>query len=331
MSRVRLADVAAEVGVSIKTVSNVVNGTGFVSDAVREKVLAAIETLGYRPNVAARQLRRGSSGLLGLCVPNLRDPYFAEFASAFVVAAQPLDLTVVVTQSDDGDRRREIDAIEGERLPAVDGIVLSALSLTADDVAARRSSVPLVLIGEHGEDLATDGIPHVGPDNRQAAEDATAYALSLGRRRIAVVGLQSEVADTALVRFEGYQRALAAAGIDLDPALQVAVSRYNRAEGSRAAEELLARGVQFDALFCFNDTLAFGALHALGMRGISVPEQVLVMGFDNIDEGKYTVPPLTTVDSGVAAASGQIIDLLRGTATAPPGGRVVVPHELIVR
>jgi DNA-binding LacI/PurR family transcriptional regulator len=331
MTRVRLADVAAVVGVSTKTVSNVVNGTGWVSEPIRAKVLAAIDELGYRPNAAARQLRLGSSGLIALCVPNLRDPYFAEFASALVGAAQARGLTVVVTQSDDGDRRREIDAIEGAHLPAVDGIVISGLSLTAEDLAARRSTVPLVMIGEHGETLASDAIPHVGPDNRAAAASATTYALDQGRTRVAVVGLQSAVADTALVRFEGYRRALEARGIRPDTDLQVEVTRYNRAEGSRAAEELLARGVDFDALFCFNDTLAFGALHTLGMRGIAVPERVLMLGFDNIDEGKYTLPPLTTVDSGVARASSLIIDLLRGDATPPPGGRVVVAHELIIR
>lgn len=330
MRRVRMADVAEAVGVSIKTVSNVVNGTGWVSDAVKAKVLASVDELGYRPNAAARQLRSGSSGLIGLSVPNLGGPYFAEFASAFVEAAQQRDLTVIVTQTGDGDHERELAAIEGEHLPAVDGLVLSTLSLTSKDLSERRSQLPLVLIGEHGEALATDTIVHVGPDNAAAAERATAHAIEQGRRRIAVVGLQQAVADTAEVRFEGYRRALATAGIDHDPALMVEVARYNRAEGSRAADTLLQRGTPFDAIFCFNDALAFGALHTLGTRGVAVPEQVLVMGFDNIDEGKYTLPPLTTIDSGVARASSSIIDLLLGPAS-DRSGRIVVPYELIVR
>jgi DNA-binding LacI/PurR family transcriptional regulator len=331
MNRVRLADIAEKVGVSIKTVSNVVNGTGFVSDAMRARILEVIDEMGYRPNAAARQLRRGSSGLLGLCVPDLRGPYFAEFSSAFIAAAQQRDLTVLVTQTDNGDRQRELAAIEGEHLPAVDGIVLSTLSLTADDLARRRSSVPLVLIGEHGEDLATDTIPHVGPDNFAAAANATRYALDQGRTRIAAIGLEAGSAETARVRFDGYRHALAEAGIEIDPTLLIEVGNYNRSAGSHAVEQLLESTTDFDAIFCFSDTLAFGALHTLGMRGIAVPEQVLVMGFDNIDESKFTVPPLITVDSGLARSSSMIIDLLMAGSDASPGGRIVIPHELMVR
>jgi DNA-binding LacI/PurR family transcriptional regulator len=331
MNRVRLVDVADKVGVSIKTVSNVVNGTGFVGDAMRARILEVIDELGYRPNAAARQLRRGSSGLLGLCVPDLKDPYFAELASAFIAAAQERNLNVLVTQTGNGDIKRELAAIEGELLPAVDGIVLSALTLTADDLARRRSTVPLVLIGEHGENLATDAVPQVGPDNFIAAQDATEYALKQGRRRIAAVGLQVKAAETAVVRFDGYRHALTQAGIALDPALLVEVERYNRSEGSRAVETLLERGTDFDAIFCFNDSLAFGALHSLGMRGIKVPDEVLVIGFDNIEESKFTVPPLITVDLGVARESMMIIDLLIGTTAGSPRGRIVVPHELMVR
>lgn len=330
MTRVRLADVASKVGVSIKTVSNVLNGTGRMGEDVRARVLAAADELGYRPNIAARQLRSGFSGQLGLWVPNLRGPYFAEFASEFIAAAEQRGFTVLVAQTENGDRERERAAIEGDHLPAVDGLVLSTLSLTPEDLAQRRSAVPLVLIGEHGEDLATESVAHVGPDNGAASEHATRHAIEQGRLRIAAVGLQTSVADTARVRFEGYRRALEAAGREVDPELLVEVNSYNRAEGSRAVETLIERGVEFDALFCFSDTLAFGALHTLGMRGIGVPDQVLVMGFDNIDESKYTVPPLTTVDSGVAGASGTIIDLLTGP-DEQRGGRVVVPYELVVR
>jgi DNA-binding LacI/PurR family transcriptional regulator len=331
MNRVRLVDVADKVGVSIKTVSNVVNGTGYVSDAMRTRILGVIDDLGYRPNAAARQLRRGSSGLLGLCVPDLKDPYFAEFSSAFIAAAQKQDLNVLVTQTGNGDLQRELSAVEGELLPAVDGIVLSALSLTAEDLARRRSTVPLILIGEHGENLATEAVSQVGPNNFIAAQDATEYALKQGRRRIAAVGLQVKAAETAVVRFDGYRSALAKAGIDLDPTLLVEVEKYNRAEGSRAVESLLQRGTEFDSIFCFNDTLAFGALHTLGMRGIRVPEEVLVIGFDNIEESKFTVPPLITVDLGVARASAMIIDLLTRPTADSPRGRIVVPHELMVR
>jgi DNA-binding LacI/PurR family transcriptional regulator len=330
MVRVRMADIAMKVGVSTKTVSNVVNGTGWVGAPVREKVLAAIDELGYHPNLAARQLRSGSSGLLGLCVPNLREPYFAEFASEFMDAAQRRGLTVLVTQSK-GERAIELAMLEGEGLPALDGLVFSPLTLTPEDLANRRSAIPLVLIGEHGESLASATVAHVGPDNAVAAAAATRYLLENGRRRIAAIGLQSSEADTtARVRFAGYASALGEAGLAVDSELLVEVERYNRAEGSAAIERLINRGVQFDGVFCFNDTLAFGALHTLGMHGITVPAQVLVVGYDNIEESKYTIPPLTTIDPGIANASTLILDLLT-TKRTEAHDHITVPYELIQR
>ncbi len=327
MARVRLADVAERVGVSTKTVSNVVNGTGWVSAAVRERILATIDELGYRPNLAARQLRSGSSGLLGLCVPSLREPYFAEFASEFVSSAEARGATVLVTQSK-GQREVELSMLECEDLPAVDGLVFSPLTLTPEDTARRRSTVPLVLIGEHGEALASDTITHVGPDNAAAAEVATRHLLDSGRRRIAAVGLQTgDPSTTGHVRFEGYRRALAAAGIELDPDLLVEVDRYNRAEGSWAIERLITSGVDFDGVFCFNDSLAFGALYTLAVRNVAVPDAVAVVGYDNIEEGGYLVPPLTTIDPGLASSTDLILDLLKGAR----GGQVRVPFHLVVR
>lgn len=330
MARVRLADVAERVGVSTKTVSNVVNGTGWVSAPVREKILAVIDELGYRPNLAARQLRSGSSGLIGLCVPSLREPYFAEFASEFVSAAEARGSTVLVTQSK-GNREVELSMLECEDLPAVDGMVFSPLTLTREDTERRRSTVPLVLIGEHGEALASDTITHVGPDNAAAAELATRHLLDSGRRRIAAVGLQHGDADsTGQVRFEGYRRALVAAGLELDPALLVETKSYNRAEGSDAVERLIADGVDFDGVFCFNDSLAFGALHTLAAHRIAVPESVAVVGYDNIEEGGYLVPPLTTIDPGLAHSTDLILDLLIG-ARKGEGGHVPTPFHLVER
>lgn len=332
MARVRLADVAEKVGVSTKTVSNVVNGTGWVSEAVRDRILATIDELGYRPNLAARQLRSGSSGLIALCVPSLREPYFAEFASEFVSAAEARGSTVLVTQSK-GNRDVELAMLEVRDLPAVDGLVFSPLTLTPEDTAARRSTVPLVLIGEHGEDLASPTITHVGPDNVAAAQLATQHMIDAGRRRIAAVGLQADAAaTTGHRRFEGYRRALESAGIPVDPALLLEVERYNRAEGSDAIERLVAAGVDFDGVFCFNDTLAFGALYTLGMHRVSVPDAVTVVGYDNIEEGAFMVPPLTTIDPGLASSTTLILDLLAGRRDgADETGHVQVPFHLVAR
>jgi DNA-binding LacI/PurR family transcriptional regulator len=319
---VTLADVAARVGVSAKSVSNVVNGTGWVSDEVRERILAAIDDLGYRPNLAARQLRSGRSGLIALVVPDLREPYFAEFASRFVARAQKRELTVLVAQTE-GDRAAEIAMMTGIGFPALDGIVMSPLQLTADDVRDRAGAPPLIVIGEQAETLVGPSVHHVGIDNVTAAAAATNHLVKQGRRRIAAVGVQeSGPSATSRLRFEGYRRALAEAGLDIDPALFATVEHFNRAEGSMAVERLLERGARFDALFCFSDSLALGALYTLGSRRIAVPEEVEVMGFH--------IPTFSTVNPGVEEAADTILDILRST-TVEPGSHHNVPYTVIAR
>lgn len=330
MRKVTLADVAARVGVSAKSVSNVVNGTGWVGDEVRAKIEQAIADLGYRPNLAARQLRNGRSGLIALVLPDLREPYFAEFASQFVARAQNRSLTVLIAQTN-GDRAAEQRMMEGEGLPALDGIVLSPLRLTAADLDKRRSGTPLVLIGEEAEGLASAGMQHVGIDNAEAAEAATTHLIGRGRRRIAAVGRQNTGATaTARLRFEGYRRALEAHGIPLDERLVATVPRFGRAEGSQAVQQLLDDGADFDALFCFSDSLALGALYTLGANGIDVPGRVEVMGFDGIEEGRFMIPAFSTVNPGVQEAADTILDNLTSPDPAPDGHHRV-PYTLVIR
>lgn len=315
-NRVTLRDVAGVVGVSPKTVSNVVNSQGWVSETVRQQVLAAIDELGYRPNLAARQLRKGSSGIVALVVPSLREPYFAEFASSFVSAAQERSLTVLVSQSD-GDRDEEIKAIEGHSLPGLDGIVLSPLALTMNDLEQRKSKAPLILIGENGESLRGPGRVHIGIDNVKAARAATEHLLKNGRRRIAVIGHQEDQTQaTSRLRMVGYRQALEEAGVPFDPDLVGTVDKFNRAEASRAIRSLIESGTEFDGLFCFSDSMAFGAIHSLSALGVKIPEEVAVVGFDNIEEGRHSYPVFDTIDPGADHASQLILDALKTGASA---------------
>ena len=147
MSRPTLKDVAERVGVSAKTVSNVVNGTGWVADDLKARVREALVEVGYRPNAAARHLRNGKSGMIALAVPELSQPYFAELASAIVRAASERSITVMVNQTD-GDPENERIITEGIDAPAMDGLILSPLALSAADLEGRRDKTPLVLLGE---------------------------------------------------------------------------------------------------------------------------------------------------------------------------------------
>lgn len=326
VSRTTLKDVAERVGVSAKTVSNVVNGTGWVTDELRARVKVAIAELGYRPNAAARKLRSGRSGMIAVALPDLSQPYFAELASDLVRAAEERSITVLISQTD-GREDAERRLAEGVDLPVMDGLILSPLALTAADFEHRDDATPLILLGEHVGETA---LPHVAVDNTAAARAAVEHLLARGRRRIVALGAQQAGPnETSVLRLAGYRSALEAAGIAFDPALVATVDRYDRADGARAAEALLAAGIGFDAIFAFNDVLALGAMHVLISRGVSVPESVAVIGFDDIEEARYSTPALSSVAPDTRALARTAIDLL--SADPPAEGIHSIPFMIAER
>ena len=302
-----LHDVARLAGVSFKTVSNVVNDYPHVRPTTRQRVLDAIRELDYQPNLSARSLRSGRSGVLSLAVPELRLPYFAELADEVIRAAERRGLVVLIEQTN-RDRQREIDLLSSARLRMIDGLLFSPLGLSPDDAALIEIDTPLVLLGER---IFSPSVDHVTMQNVEAARAATEYLLARGRRRIAVVGYHpGEVIGSAGLRLRGYREALEAAGIGVDERLLGVAELWHRQQGADAADALLASGVEFDAVFAFNDTLAFGAMHALLAAGLRVPDDVAVIGFDNTDEGLYSQPTLTTIDPGRREIAERAVDVL---------------------
>ncbi|MCZ2809837.1 MULTISPECIES: LacI family DNA-binding transcriptional regulator [unclassified Modestobacter] len=290
-----LHDVARLAGVSFKTVSNVVNDYPHVRPSTRQRVQEAIAELGYQPNLSARSLRSGRSDAISLAVPELRLPYFAELADEVIRAAERRGLVVLIEQTN-RDRKRELDLLGSARLRMVDGLLFSPLGLSAEDASLVEIDTPLVLLGER---IFHPSVDHVTMQNVAAARAATEHLLARGRRRIAVVGSHpGEVIGSAGLRLQGYRAALDAAGIPFDERLLGPAELWHRREGAEAAQALIASGVDFDAVFAFNDTLALGAMHALIAAGRRVPDDVAVIGFDNTDDGMFSQPTLTTVDPG---------------------------------
>ncbi len=330
-SRVGLRQVAEHAGVSVKTVSNVVRGTVRVSPPTRERVERSLAQLGYRPNLSARHLRQGRTGVVALAVPALDAAYFSALARATITAASVHGWTVLIDQTD-GEVEREVDIMAGSGSHLVDGVVLSPLGLGAAELEGRRPTVPIVLLGERVFDGPDD---HVAIDNVRAAREATAHLLDLGRRRIAAVGAQEQAsAGTARLRLQGWRGAHEAAGVAAPTPLVAAVDRFDRSSGAAAAERLLALEDPPDALFCFNDQLALGAMRTLALHGVRVPDDVAVVGFDDIEDGAFSVPSLTTVRPDLAALAREALQLLAarivGTDTGPPR-EVTVGHALVVR
>ncbi|MEU1128016.1 LacI family DNA-binding transcriptional regulator [Streptomyces sp. NPDC005899] len=326
----RLKDVAALAGVSVRTVSNVVSNATAVAPATRARVLAAVEELGYRPNLAARNLRQGRTGLVGLVVPEIHSPYFGALAGLLIDAAQRRGWTVLLERT--GGRadleRRLLDGSEGHQ---VDGMIISPWSTSPAELASLSGGLPLVVLGEMEPDGSID---HVALDNVAAARTAARHLASLGRRRIAAVGLQSRLGHgTAEQRAEGFRRGLAEAG--LAPVAEVEVADLHRAEGARAMRELLAADAPPDAVFCFSDELALGALRAAAEQGRRVPQDVALMGFDDIEDGRFAVPSLTTIAPDKEQIAERAVQCLTervlGRLGTMPARRIVVPHRLLAR
>ena len=329
-------DVARVAGVSIKTVSNVINDYPHVRPGTRDRVNEAIEQLDYRPNLSARGLRSGRTGVIGLAVPSLRENYFAELADAVIRAAEKRGLGVMVEQTS-GQREAELRAVSTSRPRFLDGLLFSPVSLGQEDAEALSVDAPLVLLGERIFGGPTD---HVTMHNMSAAQAAVEHLLEIGRRRIAIIGADPDnthEANSANLRVKGYHRALEAAGIDIDPALvrPTPMSQWNRAGGAAATHLLIQEGVQFDAVFALNDTLGLGVLRALREEGLRVPDDVAVIGFDNIDESKYSVPSMTTVDTGrdeiAAIAVDRLIERINEKGDRRPPETFNPPFRIVPR
>ena len=327
-----LRQVAERAGVSIRTVSNVVSGFAQVAPETRARVQQAIDELQYRPNAAARHLRGGRSGLVALAIPEIASPYFGELAGLLVREAEQRSWMLLVQQTD-GDAGRERRLLDGVRGQVVDGLVLSPWALSPQELRRSGGGVPLVLLGEQDADGLLD---HVAVDSVAAAREATHHLVALGRTRIAAIGPQPHLVNgTAARRLEGYRLALAEAGLAADPALEVPVDRLHRADGAAAMTRLLDAGRPVDAIFCFSDQLALGAMQAAVRRGVRIPDELAVVGFDDVEDGRYANPSLTTVSPDKATIAREALaclaDRFAGGPADRPARRVVAGHWLVVR
>lgn len=328
---VTLREVAVRAGVSTRTVSNVVNNYEHVSGAMRAKVQLAIDELGYRPNMLARGLRQGRTGIITLLVPQITVPYFGELAHEIVEQATALGFTVMIDETD-GDPDRELALLTAAGGSSwVDGVLLSSLGLEEGALSALKSPLPVVLLGERTADKVFD---HVGIDNLGAATDAVRFLINSGRRRIAAIGGNGDASDrTSRPRLDGYYTALREAGLPIDPHLYAGTPDYTRDSGMEAVTRLLSHPERPDALFCFSDDLAVGALRQLHNAGLRVPRDVSVVGFDNVDESRFTIPSLTSVSPDKTELAREALTMLieRISGATIPARDVRVGHTLVKR
>ena len=293
---VTMREVAKAAGVSIKTVSNVVNDYEFVSQATRDKVNKAIDELGYTLNVSARNLRRGQTGIIGLAIPS---------------------------------REGEIEALHGSQQTMIDGLIYSPLELDQDDVDQLDVDYPLVLVGER---IFTDKVDHIATENVEGAKRATSYLLQTGCKRVAVVGVHpGEKVGSAALRYQGYLEALEEAGVEFDERLVVESGMWHRSDGVRVMNALLDSGVVPDGVVALNDMLASGVMHAIQMHNLRIPEDISVIGFDNSDDSQYLSPALTSIAPGLEAVARLSVKLLKDRIDGVSPSKDLKPEQKVFR
>lgn len=302
----KILDVAALAGVSAKTVSRVVNDEPGVSESTRRKVLEAVARLDYSPDRAATYLRTGRSGVIGLAVPELGQPFFAELADRIATTAARHHLSVVLGVTGQHGEAEE-DFLN--RHVELDGVILYWQGLGPQRLSTEARRRPIVILGENKH----DDVDRVTMGNDLGVRLALAHLLALGRERIAVIGMPEAGTPShgaARARSEAFRRAAAELGLEPDPSLLVASDEWRRPEGAAAVRYLLDQGRRFDAVLAFNDGLALGALHELNRQGVHVPDEVAVAGFDNLEISRFSVPSLTTVSPRLSSYADDAVDLL---------------------
>jgi LacI family transcriptional regulator, galactose operon repressor len=330
-------DVAARAGVSVATVSRVLNGKGVVREATLRQVLAAAETLAYVPNVAARSLSSRKSQTLGIVLPEVHGAFFSEVIRGVDLAARRAGYHILVSgaHSDAGEMLEVLRAMRGR----VDGLVVMAPDVA--QATLHRSlpgDLPLVLLNS-----AAPGRDAIAIDNYGGAQQMMRYLKELGHARIAFIKGPRQNAD-ARERLRGYRDAIAGRRGDRTAALRLEIEGDFTEEAGRAAvAQILTAAPRPTAIFAANDSMAVGALAALAEASVAVPGEMSVAGFDDIPIARYVTPPLTTIHVDIAdlgrRACGLLLDaIVRPTApqsrrdfTAPEGRRDFIPTTLVIR
>ena len=284
-------DVAQYAGVSPSTVSYVINnGPRPVSDTTRQKVLQAVEELSYRPNAVARNLRLQSTKTIGLIIPDTCNTYFAEVSEGIESFAYEQDYMVVFCNSDYKLERElsYIDHLYAERVAGI--IIIPATSSKKSLTALLKYNIPTVSL-----DRAAKGVkvPSVVANNFRGGYLATRHLISLGHEKIGCISRPVALSH-ATQRMNGYLAALKDAGISHNPSW-LALGGYRMENGKKAMNKLLDLDAPPTAVFCYNDMMAIGALRGVHERGLCVPEDISIIGFDDIIEAAFTCPALTTI------------------------------------
>jgi LacI family transcriptional regulator len=326
-TRVTIGDVADRAGVSIATVSRVVNGRYGVATETHERVMAVIDDLGYESSLVARSLRSQRTNVIGILVADI-EPFSAELLKGAARALHGSDFELVVyaagQHDTEGWERRYLSRLAGT---LTDGTIL--VTPTVIDVASNQ---PVVAVDPH---VGGSSLPTIDSQNFEGARAMTEHLIDLGHRRIAFLAGRPDL-ESARRREAGYRAALDGAGIAFDPQL-VLVGGFKEETAEAPARELLRRDPRPTAIFAANDQMAIQTMRTAAELGVRVPDDVSIAGFDNIPESALTSPPLTTVDQSIQALGHEAVRTLLSLIDDPDGNdplhpiHITLPTELVIR
>lgn len=323
---VTIKEVAHLAGVSIGTVSRVINGRDRVSPATRAKVQAAVDELNFKPDQTARNMIRKQTQTIGLIVPQLSNEYWSSLAEYIQEAAWDRGYTMLLSTAGYGIEK-QLSCIHTMAERKVDGII-TGINLDNPDERRLLQTVSLPELNIVSLVQKLPGSAHICTDQFHGAVQAVEHLIKLGHTEIAYVGFASE-------RELGYKHALAMHGITPNPLLQVWGNGGTFQAGLQAVLELKSQGSPFTAIFCWNDMMALGVIQALETLGLRVPEDVAVIGFDDIPLASLVKPALTTVHQPLERIGKTVVqclfDLIHGKEQASDMPPIMLPVELIVR
>lgn len=289
---VKIEDVARAAGVSVATVSRVLNESGGVLPQTRQKVKTAVEQLQYEPNLLARNLRKNESRIILILAPNFSNPYYSNVLSGICDVSRNLGYSTLIYNTYDSNALNETLVTSLFQKNRADGMITLAVNRDDRWLAKYAGKYPLVQCSEYVEDAS---IAHISVDNRLAAKESVSHLIARGHRRIGIITSANRYLSS-MNRMRGYLDALEEAGIERDDQLiAYASADYSFASGKQAARELLSLPKQPSAIFCVSDILALGAIASAGKQGLQVPWDLSVLGFDDVDYTTMFHPYLSTV------------------------------------
>lgn len=330
---VRLKDIANELGVSVVTVSRALRNRPDISSETKARILNRVKELNYRPNLTARSLVTGRSSLIGLVVPDLIHPFFGEIAKGLSSALREANYYVIVASSE-SDPRLEQEEIEHMLAHHLDCLVLASCQESSESLRKiGEAGVPLVLIDRKFRGFDSN---FVGVDDYQAGELATEHLIAQGCRRIAHI--RGPVNSVGNHRAEGYRDALKRHGMAVSDEYMISTDEASESDGEtrgrRAMEAILKLKRKPDGLFCFNDTVAVGAMFKAFEAGLSIPKNLAMVGCGNFHYSNKLQIPLTSVDQRAAEIgerTARMIAHLLEKETSTRSRKVVLEPQLIVR